>query len=280
MAEAVRDSVNAALGGENRSLAVEVLTEEDYRVDRDFEIACLVDAAQTAPFLTTRRVVVGRHIGRFGREEAVRPLVAYLEAPLPSTSLVLVWERGVEPTQQRLGAVPKALTEAVVATGGDVLNCDLGRGREADRWLAQRFDEAEIDLDVQARDLIVERIGEDRSRVVGLLASLSGMFGPDAALGARDISPYIGGAGGVAPWELTDAIDAGMCHQLSTGSIGCWEPEGDIHSGCWPSSIHTTNVFCASTVQESGTKGWPPRHWVSAASRPRRPWRLVVDWAR
>ena len=209
VAEAVRNAVNAALGGEDRSLAVEVLTEEDYRVDRDFEIACLIDAAQTAPFLTTRRVVVGRHIGRFGRTEAIGPLVAYLEAPLSTTSLVLVWERGVEPSQQRLGPVPKALTEAVVAIGGDVLDCDLGRGREADRWLARRFDEAEIDLDVQARNLIVERVGEDRSRVVGLLASLSDMFAPGAALGVGDIAPYLGVAGGVAPWELVDAIDAG-----------------------------------------------------------------------
>ena len=209
VAEAVRDAVNTALGGEDRSLAVEVLTEEDYRVDHNFEIACLVDAAQTAPFLTTRRVVVGRHIGRFGRAEAVGPLVAYLETPLPTTSLVLVWEKGVEPVQQRLSPVPKALTEAVVATGGDVLDCGLGRGRDADRWLARRLDEAEIDLDVQARDLIVKRIGEDRSRVVELLVSLSGVFGPGAALGAGDVAPYLGGAGGVAPWELTDAIDAG-----------------------------------------------------------------------
>ncbi len=209
VAEAVRDAVNAALGGEDRTLAVEVLTEEDYRVDHDFEIARLVNAAQTAPFLTTHRVVVGRHIGRFGRAETVVPLVAYLEAPLPSTSLVLVWEKGVEPIQQRLGPVPKTLTKAVVAIGGDVLDCDLGRGQEADRWLARRFDEAEIDLDVQARNLIVERVGEDRSRVVGLLASLSGMFTPGAVLGARDVAPYLGAAGGVAPWELTDAIDAG-----------------------------------------------------------------------
>jgi DNA polymerase-3 subunit delta len=193
VAEAVRDAVNAAVVGEDRSLAVEVLTEDDYRVDHEFAIACLVDAAQTVPFLTTRRVVVGRHIGRFGRAEAVGPLVSYLAAPLPTTSLVLVWEKGLEPVQQRLGPVPKALTEAVVATGGEVMDCDIRRGRDADRWLARRFDEAEIDLNVQARDLIVERIGEDRSRIVD----------------AGDVAPYLGEAGGVAPWELTDTIDAG-----------------------------------------------------------------------
>ena len=96
VAEAVRDAVNAAVVGEDRNLAVEVLTEEDYLVDHEFAIACLVDAAQTVPFLTTRRVVVGRHIGRFGRAEAVEPLLSYLEAPLPTTSLVLVWEKGLE----------------------------------------------------------------------------------------------------------------------------------------------------------------------------------------
>ena len=209
LAEAVRDAVEEALGGENKSLAVEELTEENYRVDHEFEIARLVDAVQTAPFLTRHRVVVGRHIGRFGRSEAIAPLVAYLEAPLPTTSLVLVWERGVEPVQQRLSPVPKALSEAVVANGGDVLKCDIGRGQAANHWLDRRFNEADIDLDATARTLIIERFGEDRSRLVGLLATLSHVFAPGTALNATDVAPYLGVAGGVAPWELTDAIDAG-----------------------------------------------------------------------
>lgn len=209
VAEAVDSAVDAALGGEDRNLAVEELTEEDYRVESDFEIARLVDALQTAPFLTGRRVVVGRHIGRFGRSEAVAPLVTYLDAPLPTTSLVLVWERGVVPAQQRLGPVPKNLTEAVVSSGGEVRVCELRRGRDADQWLARRLDESEIDLGVGARTLIIERLGEDRSRVIGLLATLSSVFAPGTPLNAEEVAPYLGMAGGVAPWELTDAIDAG-----------------------------------------------------------------------
>ena len=57
--EAVRTAVTAALDGEDRSLALEELTEEDYRTEDGFEVARLVDAAQTPPFLTGRRVVVG-----------------------------------------------------------------------------------------------------------------------------------------------------------------------------------------------------------------------------
>ena len=47
--EAVRAAVEAALGTEDRSLALEELTEEEYRTDDGFEIARLVDAAQTPP---------------------------------------------------------------------------------------------------------------------------------------------------------------------------------------------------------------------------------------
>ena len=106
-----------ALGGENRGLALEELTEEDYRVDDGFEITRLVDAAQTAPFLTAGRVVVGRHVGRFGRAEKLEPLVAYLASQLVTTSLVLVWEKGEKPVQQRLGPAPKTLIEAVLIRG-------------------------------------------------------------------------------------------------------------------------------------------------------------------
>ena len=80
--EAVRAAVEVALGPEDRSLALEELTDDEYRTDDGFEVARLVDAAQTPPFLTGRRVVVGRHLGRFTNRESVAPLVAYLESPL------------------------------------------------------------------------------------------------------------------------------------------------------------------------------------------------------
>ena len=70
-----------ALGDEDRGLALEELTEENYRVSDQFHIGKLVDSAQTAPFLTQNRVVVGRHIGRFGKKEDLAPLLEYLESP-------------------------------------------------------------------------------------------------------------------------------------------------------------------------------------------------------
>ena len=209
IAEALRGAVEEALGDEDRALALEELTEEEYRLEDGFEIARLVDAAQTPPFLTSRRVVVGRHVGRFGTKDAVAPLIAYLDAPLDSTSLVVVWEKGSIPAQTRLNSLPAPLVEAVTGAGGEVRRCGTGRGRDADRWLEDRLDTAAVELDRPARNLVVRRLGEDRTRVVPLLDTLVAVFGIGASVGVSEVEPFLGTGGGVAPWDLTYAIDCG-----------------------------------------------------------------------
>ncbi len=207
--EALRKAIKEALGTEEKTLCLEELTEENYKIDGEFDISPLVDAAQTPPLLTNRRVVVGRSVGRFGRTADVAGLVEYLSAPLDTTTLILVWEKGISPVQQRLGSVPKTLLEAISSAGGKVLKCSVGRGRDADRWVAEQIADADVNLDARSRALVVERIGEDRARVIGLLSTLASVFGPGSDLGAADVGPYLGDAGGVTPWDLTDAIDSG-----------------------------------------------------------------------
>lgn len=202
--------VRELVGDADRSLVLEELDEDRYRTDDGFDVAPLVDAAQTMPFLTDHRVVVGRHLGRFTRAEDLGPLVRYLEDPLPTTRLVLVWERGENPKQDRLGAVPKALQAAVEQAGGRITDVSVPSGRKADDWLTARFDASPVQLTAQARRAVAQRLGEDRARVVQLLDTLAAVFGPDAPpLDAEDVEPFLGSAGAVPPWELTDAIDSG-----------------------------------------------------------------------
>ena len=94
---AVTELVNRLVGEGDRTLMVDDLSGDDY------ELRTLVDAAQTPPFLTDRRIVVGRGISRFTADE-LATLVAYLKDPLPSTDLVLT---------STGGRLPKALTDAV-----------------------------------------------------------------------------------------------------------------------------------------------------------------------
>ena len=52
-------------------------------------------------------------------------------------------------------------------------------------------------------------MGEDLGRVEGLLGALSAAYGEGARVTADDLAPYLGEAGNVPRYELTDAIDKG-----------------------------------------------------------------------
>jgi DNA polymerase-3 subunit delta len=210
LSQAVSDKVKELVGSGDASLMVEELGEEQYRMeDESFAITRLVDAAQTPPFLTDRRVVVGRNLGRFSKAADVEALVQWLGAPLPSTDLVLVWEKGISPRQDRLSAIPKALTEALSAAGAEVVETGVPGGKNAGAWLERQLKQSAVRIDARAANLIAEHLGEQRSRVVNLLNTLEAVYGPDAKLGVDEVEPFLGETGDVPPWELTDAIDSG-----------------------------------------------------------------------
>lgn len=212
LAEAVTRIVNEQLGGEDRSLALEQLDESSLRdPDGGWRLAPLVDAAQTEPFLTSRRVVVGRHLARFARSGECDQLVRLLEALPATTDLVLVWERGVDPVMGgRLPAVPKALAAAVKTAGGASLDVTPPRGKsEAHKWLRKQLEQSGLNFEPAAAAAVNDLVGADRGNIVGLLRTLEGALGPGATVTADDVAVYGGDPGSVVPWELDDAIDRG-----------------------------------------------------------------------
>ena len=210
--DAVSELVRRLVGDGDRSLMVEELTIDAHVLpdDTGYDIAPIVDAAQTPPFLTDRRVVVVRHAGVFSTKDAVAPLVAYLADPLPSTSLVLVWERDPRPQRQtKLPNVPKSLADAVAAAAGVVVDTSPGTGKKRGAWVDEQLADSSLALEPGARKALAEHIGDDASLLPGLLATLEGAFGPGARVRRDDVQPYLGEGGDVAPWDLTDAIDSG-----------------------------------------------------------------------
>jgi DNA polymerase-3 subunit delta len=75
--------------------------------------------------------------------------------------------------------------------------------------LVERLHAAPVRLDVRAATLLGDHLGGDLSRVQGLLDTLEAAYGPGAAIDSEKLEPFLGEAGRVAPWDLTDAIDAG-----------------------------------------------------------------------
>jgi DNA polymerase III subunit delta len=206
VSQALQATVNELLGDGDRSLMVEEVLEEHYSADGDPAIAPLVNAAHTPPFLTEKRIVVGRHVGLFTRAEQVAPLVQWLADPLDTTDLVLVWEKGANST--RLGAVPKSLKEAIKAAGGVEIDAAPG-GKARKMLLADRIADAPVRLDGSAKALLTQHLGDEVGRVQSILDALVSTFGEGAALTAADVEPFVGQASDVPPWELTDAIDSG-----------------------------------------------------------------------
>jgi DNA polymerase-3 subunit delta len=201
VADAVRALVTELVGDGDRALTVDELS------GTEFALGAAIDAANTPPFLTDRRVVVVRNAARFSKTEDVAPLVAYLEAPLDTSALVVVWEKA--PDQAQLATVPKKLADAVKAAGGVVVATDPPSGRARDEWVNEQLAKGPVQLDGRARSMVSERLGDDVSDLGGLLNRLAGAYGQGANLGADDVEPFLGQAGSVPPWELTDAIDRG-----------------------------------------------------------------------
>ncbi len=209
LSNAVRERVHVLVGEGDRELMVAELNETAYLLGEEYEISPLVDAAQTPPFLSSRRIVVGRELGRFSSKDVLAPLLRYLSDQLDSTDLVLVWEKG--PALQRLNALPKPLKEAVSAAGGEVLNAGIPTGRDGStQWMDQQISAAGLRLRASAKRLVADHLGEDLSRLPALLKTLESALGTEHPLEADDVAPFIGEGGSVPPWELTDAIESGQ----------------------------------------------------------------------
>ncbi len=217
------DLVHELVGDGDRSLMVDEFDGEEYALRE------VVDASQTMPFLTDKRVVVARGIGRFNTDD-LTPMLGYLEDPLDTTDLVLVAGGG---------RLAKRLTDAVKAVGGHIVNTSPpSRAKDRQSWIRAEAGDHGVRLDAGAAARIADQLGEDAGRLDGLLAVLRSTFGGSTKISARDVEPFLGEAGGVPPWDFTDAIDAGLTTQALT-LMGRMIHGGDRHPLQVMAILHT-----------------------------------------
>jgi DNA polymerase-3 subunit delta len=159
-------------------------------------VAAAVNAAQSPPFMTARRVVVVRDVGNLLAGE-VGPLVVCVADLLDTTDLVFV-AGGGKPA------------DALAKAWKDVGAVEHGVSRtKAEDVLTVACDDAGITLRPDAVRAVVDRVGGEVGRIPAIVEVLAAAHGSGAALGADDVAPYLGDAGGVAPYLLTNAIEEG-----------------------------------------------------------------------
>lgn len=199
LADGIRQLIERLVGDSDRNEVLAEFNGDDYLLGE-------VVMAATTISMFGNRIVVARNAGRFSVKE-LDPLLEYLEHPSPDATLVVCWERPVAPGAAK-NPVPKKLADAVKAAGGEVHDLGLPAPKGRSMWVDEQLSSSAVSLTPGARRLVVERLGDDISRLGGILTVLEATFG-EAELDADEIEPYLGAAGAVPPWDLTDAIDSG-----------------------------------------------------------------------
>jgi DNA polymerase-3 subunit delta len=157
-------------------------------------VAAILNAAQSPPFMTSKRIVVVRDYEQLNAEEAA-PVAAVLADLLETTIFVFVGGGG---------RAPKSLTDALKQA--EVVGPDSEKTADV---LGAELARADISLDKDAARVAAERLGDDAGRAAGLVEVLGATFGPGAKLRVSDVEPYLGEAGSVPVFQLTNAIEEG-----------------------------------------------------------------------
>jgi DNA polymerase III subunit delta len=195
VAQAVRALLAEVVGDRDHALVVE---EIGGGPGDDINVGAVVDACLTPPFLIDQRVVVVREAGRLLTADVPR-LIEVVNDPLPTTVLILVGGGGT---------VPAPLVKAITAQG-KIMDVSVSRPGDRKAWLQEHLRGAPVKLEPRASQLLGQHVGEDLGRVEGLLSALAAAYGEGSRITVEDLEPYLGEAGNVARYELTDAIDSG-----------------------------------------------------------------------
>lgn len=201
LADAAGNRLAAMLGDRDHDEVVDLFSGDE------FEVSDVVMAA-SAVSMFGDRVIVMRNGSRFN-VDALGPLIAYAADPNPTSQVLVVWDKPTMPSAKAY-TVPKKLTDAVKACGGTVSDSDVSANAKVRQgWLDDHLAAAAVKFLPQTKSLIVGRLGEDVARLGGLIRLLEATFPAGSKLSPEDVEPFLGEAGSVPPWELTDAIDKG-----------------------------------------------------------------------
>jgi DNA polymerase III delta subunit len=209
--EALSALVSELLGDDDRSFALEEFSvPAESRGDSDDEneeeeswgtpFGSALNAASTAPMMTSKRVVVVRDVGNLSGAE-VKQLEAYLDAEVETTELVLV----VGGTARKAAATTTAIEKLVQSTG-----TISGPSSEKPADVLERATrDAGLTLSPDAVKLVLSRAGGDAGMLPSVVETLASALGVGADLDAADVDPYLTDTGAIPMWDLTNAIERG-----------------------------------------------------------------------
>ena len=199
--DALHNVVATALGDLDPSFALQDFTVKDVTTGADSVISAVLEALNTPPFLVSRRVVVLRDAQALLADE-VAALLTWMAAPAPDIVLLV--------------AVVGAKSHKLVKAAQDVVDVHVATGvKNRVAFVTDKMAEYRVSLDATAVARVSERVGDDVARVDSLARLLASIYG-SAPLNVTHIEPYLGDAGALPEWDLTDALESGNASRAIT----------------------------------------------------------------
>ncbi|MSO59785.1 MAG: DNA polymerase III subunit delta [Ilumatobacteraceae bacterium] len=187
--------VNQLVGEDDRMLIV----EEFDASDSGLSIAAVADALGTLSMFSDRRIVVVRNVQQLDAS-SLAIFAQGLLSKVDSSEVVIT----------TTGRVLKVLDDVLKELGVTKVGASAGgSARERQNWVESHLVQAGVNCAPDAVRLILNWFGNDASRLAGLIGTLNSAYGVGTKLSRDDVEVFLGQAGAVPLWDLTDAIDAG-----------------------------------------------------------------------
>jgi DNA polymerase-3 subunit delta len=190
------------------------------------------------------RLIVVAGVEAWKADDA-KAVAAYLKAPTPATTLVLV-----------AGELKKEAPIArVVGVAGEVLLWDVPK-RGVQRWVADQFQVHGVKLDADAGRVLVELVGEDPYDLAAEIDKLATWAG-DERVSADDVERLVAPRGESTSFALTDAWGARDVAGVLRASESLLERTGDPPSRTIPKMLavlgsHVSRIQQCQALEASG----------------------------
>lgn len=206
--------IDRLVGDNDRTMMLEDFDLADSSA-AEYSLAPVLDAVTTQSLFMDKRVVLVRHLHSL-RADFHDSMAAAIESTIPEVDLVITVT----------GKVPKILSDACKSAKAETIGTAVGtKANDRIKHVETKLVEAGFTYSPEVARLVATWFGGDQSRISGLVATLISTYGENAKLSRSDVEVFLGDAGSVAPWDLTDAIDKGdattaltMLHRMLTDS--------------------------------------------------------------
>jgi DNA polymerase-3 subunit delta len=159
-------------------------------------------------------VVVFRDVQHVSSSD-VDALISWASAPTPGVRLLVSSVGGT--AKSKLAKAADRVVDVAVGTRAD----------DKRSFVAERFEAHDLNAPAKVHQLVAERVGDELSRVDSLARTLHSVYGAKA-LTVDDVEPYLGDAGDVPEWDLTDAIDQGRTSDAIATARRMLDSEGRV----------------------------------------------------